>query len=106
MSRRWISPLYLRIEDIPEFKTLGSPERIKLSALASPLLASSGHRVAGADLEALVAILPPTGASAVIAESAPAPSSAPIPIGAAAVAKPRSSWRQLQEMRRFVTRMG
>jgi 4-alpha-glucanotransferase len=41
MSRRWISPLYLRIEDIPEFKTLDSPERIKLSALASPLLASS-----------------------------------------------------------------
>jgi len=41
MSRRWISPLYLRIEDIPEFKTLDSPERIALSALASPLLASS-----------------------------------------------------------------
>lgn len=38
MSRRWISPLYLRVEDIEEFKTLDSPERIKATALASPLL--------------------------------------------------------------------
>jgi 4-alpha-glucanotransferase len=41
MSRRWISPLYLRIEDIPEFKTLDPSERIKLTALASPLLAAA-----------------------------------------------------------------
>ena len=41
MSRRWISPLYLRVEDINEFKTLDSPERIKLTALAAPLLSSS-----------------------------------------------------------------
>jgi 4-alpha-glucanotransferase len=41
MSRRWISPLYLRVEDIPEFKTLDSAERIKLSALAAPLRAAS-----------------------------------------------------------------
>lgn len=41
MSRRWISPLYLRVEDIPESENLDSPERIRLSALASPLLASS-----------------------------------------------------------------
>jgi len=42
MSRRWISPLYLRIEDIPEFPALNYPERTRLTALAAPLRAASG----------------------------------------------------------------
>ena len=41
MSRRWISPLYLRIEDIPEFSALDSSERTRLTALATPLRAAS-----------------------------------------------------------------
>jgi 4-alpha-glucanotransferase len=41
MSRRWISPLYLRIEDTEQFKALDAPERIRLTALASGLVASS-----------------------------------------------------------------
>jgi len=41
-SRRWISPLYLRIEDIPEFPALNYPERTRLTALAAPLRAASG----------------------------------------------------------------
>ena len=41
MSRRWVSPLYLRIEDIPEFKNLSSPERTRLSLLGQPLRAAS-----------------------------------------------------------------
>jgi 4-alpha-glucanotransferase len=41
MSRRWVSPLYLRIEDIPEYKTLSSPERSRLSLLGQPLRAAS-----------------------------------------------------------------
>jgi 4-alpha-glucanotransferase len=42
MSRRWVSPLYLRIEDIPEYKALDYPERTRLTALGSPLRAASG----------------------------------------------------------------
>jgi 4-alpha-glucanotransferase len=42
MSRRWVSPLYLRIEDIPECKALDYPERRRLTALGSPLRAASG----------------------------------------------------------------
>ena len=42
MSRRWISPLYLRIEDIPEFAELNFPERTRLAALGNPLRAASG----------------------------------------------------------------
>jgi 4-alpha-glucanotransferase len=42
MSRRWVSPLYLRIEDIPEYKDLNYQERERLTALAAPLLAASG----------------------------------------------------------------
>jgi 4-alpha-glucanotransferase len=42
MSRRWISPLYLRIEDIAEFSALDSSERTRLTALATPLRAASG----------------------------------------------------------------
>ncbi|MCL2585829.1 MAG: 4-alpha-glucanotransferase [Streptosporangiales bacterium] len=41
MSRRWISPLYLRISDIQEFNDLSPSERIMVTAPASPLLASS-----------------------------------------------------------------
>ena len=41
MSRRWVSPLYLRIEDIPEFKDLNDVERARLTALATPLRAAS-----------------------------------------------------------------
>ncbi len=39
MSRRWVSPLYLRIEDIPEYEDLSYSERKRLtllSATASP----------------------------------------------------------------------
>jgi len=42
MSRRWISPLYLRIEDIPEFAELNFPEHTRLTALGNPLRAASG----------------------------------------------------------------
>jgi 4-alpha-glucanotransferase len=42
MSRRWISPLYLRIEDIPEFAELNFSERTRLTALGNPLRAASG----------------------------------------------------------------
>ena len=41
MSRRWVSPLYLRIEDIPEYKKLSVPERSRLSLLGQPLRAAS-----------------------------------------------------------------
>ncbi len=41
MSRRWVSPLYLRIEDIPEYKDLNFEERTRLTALSAPLLAAS-----------------------------------------------------------------
>jgi 4-alpha-glucanotransferase len=41
MSRRWVSPLYLRIEDIPEYKNLSDPERTRLSLLGQPLRAAS-----------------------------------------------------------------
>jgi 4-alpha-glucanotransferase len=40
MSRRWVSPLYLRVEDIPEFEHLNSPERAEVTALAAPLRAA------------------------------------------------------------------
>ena len=41
MSRRFISPLYLRIEDIPEYSALGDRERGHVAALARPLRAAS-----------------------------------------------------------------
>jgi 4-alpha-glucanotransferase len=37
MSRRFISPLYLRIEDIQEYQHLPESERFRLSVLAQPL---------------------------------------------------------------------
>src|SRR5262249_55022474 len=42
MSRRQISPLYLRIEDIPEYQGLGAGDRARVEALAAPLRAASG----------------------------------------------------------------
>ncbi len=41
MSRRFISPLYLRIEDIPEYSALDDRERGHIAALAKPLRAAS-----------------------------------------------------------------
>jgi 4-alpha-glucanotransferase len=37
MSRRWVSPLYLRIEDIAEYAELSEPERRRLAELSQPL---------------------------------------------------------------------
>jgi 4-alpha-glucanotransferase len=37
MSRRWVSPLYLRIEDIPEYSDLSYSERARVSKIAAPL---------------------------------------------------------------------
>src|ERR1700730_11474329 len=41
MSRRWVSPLYLRIEDIPEYGDLGDAEKAQIDRLAAPLRAAS-----------------------------------------------------------------
>ena len=41
MSRRQISPLYLRIEDIPEYQGLSTGDRARVEALAEPLRAAS-----------------------------------------------------------------
>ncbi len=41
MSRRHLSPLYLRIEDIPEYAGLGLADRARIDALAAPLRAVS-----------------------------------------------------------------
>src|SRR5215471_10004062 len=41
MSRRWVSPLYLRVEDIPEYTSLHHSERAVLTALATPLRMAS-----------------------------------------------------------------
>jgi 4-alpha-glucanotransferase len=41
MSRRWVSPLYLRIEDIPEYKDLSYSERKRLTQLSQPLREAS-----------------------------------------------------------------
>ena len=41
MSRRQISPLYLRIEDIPEYQGLNASDRARVEALAAPLRAAS-----------------------------------------------------------------
>src|SRR6266702_7087364 len=41
MSRRQISPLYLRIEDIPEYHGLSTGDRARVEALAAPLRAAS-----------------------------------------------------------------
>ena len=41
MSRRFISPLYLRVEDIPEYALLPSAQRQQIAALAAPLRAGN-----------------------------------------------------------------
>jgi 4-alpha-glucanotransferase len=41
MSRRWVSPLYLRIEDIPEYRDLSDSERNRLALLSQPLRLAS-----------------------------------------------------------------
>jgi 4-alpha-glucanotransferase len=41
MSRRHVSPLYLRVEDIPEYAGLDTAGRARIDALASPLRAAS-----------------------------------------------------------------
>ena len=41
-TRRFVNPLYLRIEEIPEYAQLGDPERIEIDALAPPVSGSSG----------------------------------------------------------------
>jgi len=41
MSRRWVSPLYLRIEDIPEYRDLSHPERKRVAQLSQPLREAS-----------------------------------------------------------------
>jgi 4-alpha-glucanotransferase len=41
MSRHQISPLYLRIEDIPEYQGLSAGDRARAEALAAPLQAAS-----------------------------------------------------------------
>ncbi|HEU5392220.1 MAG TPA: 4-alpha-glucanotransferase [Streptosporangiaceae bacterium] len=45
MSRRQISPLYLRIEDIPEYQELSASDRARVEALAAPLRAASASAV-------------------------------------------------------------
>jgi len=42
MSRRFLSPLYVRVEDVPEYTALDDRERGHLTALARPLQAASG----------------------------------------------------------------
>ena len=39
MSRRFTSPLYLRIEDIPEYAKLTAGDRVRIDSLAAPLRA-------------------------------------------------------------------
>ena len=41
MSRRQVSPLYLRVEDIPEYQGLSAGDRARVEALAAPLRAAS-----------------------------------------------------------------
>jgi len=41
MSRRFLSPLYLRVEDIPEYALLPSVQRERIAALAAPLQAGN-----------------------------------------------------------------
>jgi 4-alpha-glucanotransferase len=41
MSRRYVSPLYLRIEDVPEYAQLPAAQRARIEALAAPLRAVS-----------------------------------------------------------------
>jgi 4-alpha-glucanotransferase len=42
MTRRFVSPLYLRVEDVPEYQTLPADERAKIDALGAPLRGRGG----------------------------------------------------------------
>jgi len=42
MSRRFLSPLYLRVEDIPEYAQLPPAQRQRIATLAAPLRARNG----------------------------------------------------------------
>jgi 4-alpha-glucanotransferase len=42
MTRRHLSPLYLRVEDVPEYARLGAGDRARVDALGAPLRAASG----------------------------------------------------------------
>ncbi|MFD0687709.1 4-alpha-glucanotransferase [Actinomadura fibrosa] len=57
MSRRFAAPIYLRVEDLPEYAALPADDRERLAALAAPLRASDGpidrDAVWAAKLEAL-----------------------------------------------------
>ena len=68
MSRRQISPLYLRIEDIPEYQGLRAGDRAGVEALAAPLRAASStaaliDRDAVRDRQACRARADPRGAA-------------------------------------------
>jgi 4-alpha-glucanotransferase len=41
MTRRHLSPLYLRVEDVPEYARLGPADRARVQALGAPLRAAS-----------------------------------------------------------------
>jgi 4-alpha-glucanotransferase len=41
MTRRYVSPLYLRVENIPEYQRLDARQRDRIDALAAPLRAAS-----------------------------------------------------------------
>jgi 4-alpha-glucanotransferase len=41
MTRHYLSPLYLRVEDIPEYGRLGPADRARIEALGAPLRAAS-----------------------------------------------------------------
>jgi 4-alpha-glucanotransferase len=41
MTRRYVSPLYLRVEDIPEYGELDAAQRERIEALAAPLRATN-----------------------------------------------------------------
>ena len=43
MTRRYTSPLYLRIEDIPEYRQLAAAQRERIEQLAAPLRAGNGR---------------------------------------------------------------
>ena len=52
MSRRYLSPLYLRIEDIPEYALLTAADRARIDALGAPLRAAN-HTAALIDRDAV-----------------------------------------------------
>ncbi|WP_222720625.1 4-alpha-glucanotransferase [Actinomadura sp. HBU206391] len=47
MSRRFAAPLYLRVEDVPEYAAAAEDDRRRISALAAPLRIGERDRTAG-----------------------------------------------------------